>query len=199
MTNKDDKRDNARESSGVLTIRLDPKVRYQIELAARLYRSTLSNVMERYIREGLKEATIHPRITVKPKNQSGVSLNSIIDELWDLDPKVRTVKLAIFAPELLNYEEAKIWQVITNIPALWSLKVKKNEFGAVLPPYDLEMLDVELIELHWNLLEKIASDKFSLQDARIKFKEIAIELNRNRKTAPDPAYCWGARDVKRIK
>src|ERR1700682_2861460 len=104
------KRGSRSRSGGKLTrseaigVRLDPKLKYLAEIAARHQRRTLSSFIEWAIEESLH----HCRL-------SGTSMANIADEasqLWDVDESDRFVRLAFNHPELLNYEEQRLWKLI---------------------------------------------------------------------------------------
>ena len=86
--------------SEVVTIRLDPKLRYLAELAARKQRRTLSSFIEWAIAQSLSE--------VEFTQNSSVADNAIA--LWDVDECDRFVKLALRDESLLNYEEQVLWK-----------------------------------------------------------------------------------------
>lgn len=70
-----------------LTIRIEPRARYGLELLARKQRRTLSSVIEWAILGGI--------------SNDGIDLQS----LWDVDEAERLKKLVERHPELINYDE----------------------------------------------------------------------------------------------
>jgi hypothetical protein len=86
--------------SEVVTIRLDPKLRYLAELAARKQRRTLSSFVEWAIEQSLSE--------VEFTENSSVADNAMA--LWDVDECDRFVKLALRDESLLNYDEQVLWK-----------------------------------------------------------------------------------------
>jgi hypothetical protein len=100
--------------SETVTVRLDPKLRYLAELAARKQRRTLSSFIEWAIEQSLKDVQIQ---NVRKGESS--NLHDVSDALWDVGPAERLVRLALKCPEFLNYKEQRIWKLVDEWPALW--------------------------------------------------------------------------------
>jgi predicted transcriptional regulator len=97
--------------SETVTVRLDPKLRYLADLAARKQRRTLSSYIEWAIEDSLGRTNLYP-----------VGDTSIADEasaLWDVDEADRFAKLALRHPELLTHEEQVRWKLIRENGAVW--------------------------------------------------------------------------------
>ena len=100
--------------SEVVTVRLDQKLRYLADLAARKQRRTLSSFIEWAIERALAEVKLSGTSTVEEEARA----------LWDIDESDRFVKLAFFDESLLTYDEQVIWKIIQE----WeSLGFSKNE------------------------------------------------------------------------
>jgi len=89
-----------------VTIRLDPKLRYLTELAARRQRRTVSSFIEWAIEHALPAV----RLEEGPPEVTDLDLASVI--LWDPDEADRLAKLALYYPGLLTYEEEVLWKLI---------------------------------------------------------------------------------------
>ena len=103
--------------STTLTVRLDPKLRYLADLAARKQRRTLSSFSEWAIQEALREV----QLSDSPATDAAKSVNVLdeADQLWDVDEADRFAKLAFRYPELLNHEEQVLWKLIRELPLFW--------------------------------------------------------------------------------
>jgi hypothetical protein len=102
--------------SEVITIRLDPRLKYLAELAARRQRRPLSSYVEWAIESSLGQ--------VRPSygNDSGfdqISLADAASALWDVDEADRFAKLALRYPELLTHEEQIVWKLIRECGYVW--------------------------------------------------------------------------------
>lgn len=100
--------------SEVVTVRLDPKLRYMAELAARKQRRTLSSFIEWSIEQSLKEVLV-----VNASKGERSNLAEMAESLWDVSSPKRLVKLAQKCPELLNYKEERIWRLVDEWKALF--------------------------------------------------------------------------------
>ncbi|MDT3708292.1 MAG: hypothetical protein ROZ09_15850 [Thiobacillus sp.] len=94
----------------VFAMRLDPKLKYLAEIAARKQRRSLANFIEWAVEQALGKVMLG----------DGQGGRSVIDEaarLWDLEPSDRFLKLAENFPDLMTYEEQLIWKAIHQIRA----------------------------------------------------------------------------------
>lgn len=98
--------------SETVTVRLDPKLRYLAELAARLHRRTLSSYVEWSIEASLSNNVL----TTDPH---GPSIKDEAENLWDVDEADRFAKLALRYPHLLTHEEQVLWKFIREAYPLW--------------------------------------------------------------------------------
>jgi hypothetical protein len=96
--------------SETVTVRLDPRLRYLAELAARKQRRTLSSFIEWTIEEIL--GTVYMSDDV-------LTLASQASLLWDVDEADRFAKLALTYPDLLLHEEQVLWKLIRENGHLW--------------------------------------------------------------------------------
>ena len=99
--------------SETVTVRLDPKLRYLAELAARLHRRTLSSYIEWSIKEALDSEAL--------RNDEGIrhTIGTEAEYLWDVDDADRFAKLALRYPHLLTHEEQVRWKLIRENGYLW--------------------------------------------------------------------------------
>lgn len=100
--------------SETVTVRLDPKLRYLAELAARLHRRTLSSYVEWAIEASLDSTVLKPDF-----NGQGASIKDDAEYLWDVDDADRFAKLALRYPHLLSHEEQVRWKLIRENGAVW--------------------------------------------------------------------------------
>src|SRR5262245_48553034 len=83
--------------TATVTLRLDPRLRYLTELAARKQRRTVSSFVE----WSIEQALVH---VILDENKN-VTVPAASVELWDPEEADRFVKLALSYPQLLTYEE----------------------------------------------------------------------------------------------
>lgn len=99
--------------SEITTVRLDPKLKYLAELAARKQRRTLSSFIEWSIEESLR------RFPIQEGDGWDQSFMAEAEKLWDVDEADRLAKLALNYPELLTHEEQLIWKLVKENGFVW--------------------------------------------------------------------------------
>ena len=92
----------------MVTIRLDPRLRYLTDLAARSQHRTTSGFIEWAINNALSDVSIYSESDNEP------SLADIGNYLWDVDESDRFLKLAIGFPALLTHDEQVMWKLATR-------------------------------------------------------------------------------------
>tara|TARA_R110002073_G_scaffold233374_2_gene394595 strand:+ start:649 stop:1149 length:501 start_codon:yes stop_codon:yes gene_type:complete len=103
MTEKKRKSKSGALRTEVFAMRLDPKLKYLAEIAARKQRRSLANFIEWTIENALEAVLL---------NNSGISVSSESTRLWALSEADRLIKLATYYPDLMTYDEQLIWRVI---------------------------------------------------------------------------------------
>jgi len=84
-----------------VTVRLDERLRYLAELAARKQRRTTSSFVEWAIQDSLERTVLKPASAHEPAQ----TVASEASTLWDVDASGRFLKLAAYFPELLTHAE----------------------------------------------------------------------------------------------
>lgn len=105
----------SKRKSEVVTVRLDPKLKYLAELAARRQRRTLSSFIEWAVEDSLNR--LHPAYDTRGDGESTFADKA--SALWDVDEADRFAKLALNYPELLDHEEQRIWKLVRENGLLW--------------------------------------------------------------------------------
>lgn len=106
--------------SETVTVRLDPKLRYLAELAARKHRRTVSSYVEWAVEESLLRVYLREeRNNGTGDSQQPTSIGAMADSLWDIDEADRLAKLAMQFPELLTHEEQVLWKLVRENGRLW--------------------------------------------------------------------------------
>ncbi len=112
--------------SETVTVRLDPRLRYMAELAARKHRRTLSSFIEWAVEESINRTIIY-----EGSGQKGDESRTFAEEadrLWDVDEVERLARLAILRPELLTYDEQKVWKIIKDCFILTPAQKNAREY-----------------------------------------------------------------------
>lgn len=97
----------------IVQVRLDPKLRFAAELAARKHRRTLSAFIEWAVNESVKKVVIH-------EDENGVQTTiDALEQVWDVDKADRFIKLCQHLPHLLTHEEEVLWKLIRENSYRW--------------------------------------------------------------------------------
>ncbi|MDW0360803.1 hypothetical protein Q8G38_15935 [Halomonas venusta] len=166
-----EKKPKPRASSSVnVSLRLDPKTKYLIDLLAREQKRTITGVVE----WALERAAENERFDLS-RGYDGPSFRDMIDELWSTDEAMRLIALALNKASLLDYEEMRIWETIKASPDLWLLPSMGQ-------PVSLkkEFIDCPMLQEHWEqLLEHVQKHRharsikaFSLVEQGVSKEEI---------------------------
>jgi len=99
--------------SETVTVRLDPKLNYLCELAARAQRRTKSSFIEWAIDYALGF------VEVPNPTPTGKTIALAANELWDVDESDRLAQLAFYAPVLMTHDEQLTWRLVETNGLLW--------------------------------------------------------------------------------
>lgn len=135
--------------SEVVTVRLDPKLKYLAELAARRQRRPLSSYIEWAIEESL--GAIHPSYDDTSCDQP--TFADVALSLWDVDEADRFANLAFKYPELLTHDEQLLWKRIREEGQLWRGRYEGSNKQW---RWDVKekALRMECLRLNWNALKE---------------------------------------------
>ena len=114
--------------SETVTVRLDPKLNYLCELAARAQRRTKSSFIEWAVAESLG-SVILPDVQEQTNldDYRNVTLKERASQLWQVDEADRVIALALHAPGLLNHEEQMIWRIVRECGLIWRGNYNKSD------------------------------------------------------------------------
>lgn len=179
------KKEPRKESGGKLTrsetvtVRLDPKLRYLADLAARKQRRTLSSFIEWAIEDSLGRVELVHRWDYG--NEHILTIKDETETLWDVDEADRLCKLAVAYPDLLTHEEQRLWKLAKELSfAIVDEKAEKT-WGLFIEGKPIE----QAIRILWPYLWKHIDDEISYQElVQLMQKEIQpISHWENKQTA----------------
>jgi hypothetical protein len=149
--------------SETVTVRLDPKLNYLCELAARSQRRTKSSFIEWAIAHSLGYVALPEVTTVSDSfTERDVMLNEKASYLWHVDEPDRLVALALIAPALMTHEEQLIWKVVRENGYLWRGHYDTNDEWTWTIA-DTKLLRERLRE-KWEILKAVALGERSRDD-----------------------------------
>ncbi len=138
-----------------VTVRLDPKLRYIAEIAARVQRRTLSSYIEAALMEALVHESIRPEWLKSGLEVSAHTVGTEADYLWDVDEADRFVKLALRYPNLLTHDEQMLWKLIRESAFLWRVRGKGASENDGQP--SMSTLKLDQLRQHWEALKAVAA------------------------------------------
>lgn len=103
--------------SETVTVRLDPQLRYLIELAARKQRRTVSSFIEWALEQSLDRVELYHGTGYN--GDTSTTLADVASNLWDVDDADRFAKLAFSYPDMLNHHEQILWKLICESSFFW--------------------------------------------------------------------------------
>jgi hypothetical protein len=120
-----------KDKSASITVRLDPKLKYGLEILARKQYRNLSSLVEWALNKALNDPN------------DGLPF---LNEIWDFDETDRFINLANHSPELLTFDEQKLWRL---------LKDYCEEYSYQRGSY----IDIEKARTNWKILLDVAEGK----------------------------------------
>ncbi|CAI2719366.1 hypothetical protein [Nitrospina watsonii] len=161
------KQSSKKKTSRTETIgfRLDPKLRFAAELAARKQRRSLSSFIEWAVEEATKKVVLEYRessnLDEPPRAETAFDT---IKTVWDVDEADRFAKLAMTYPELLTHDEEVLWKLICQNGFLWKGKYVENSARGV-REWTWNVLPTSLIYVrlrdNWEVFKQVASGEKS--------------------------------------
>jgi hypothetical protein len=149
------KSSDSKRKSEVVTVRLDPKLKYVAELAARRQRRTLSSYIEWAIEDSLSR--VHPAYEVHGEMEPTFADKA--SSLWDVDEPDRFAKLALNYPDLLDHEQQRIWKLVRECGLLWRGGYNRGPDKEWNWDVNEESLIWERLRNHWETFRQIARGK----------------------------------------
>jgi RNAse (barnase) inhibitor barstar len=100
--------------SDVITVRLNPKLKYGLELLSRKQHRNISSLVTWAIEQAIND----PQDGLHKKMSKGLKIaepKQMLDVLWDVDPADQLVKIATHWPELMTYDEEKLIKAFKEV------------------------------------------------------------------------------------
>lgn len=135
-----------------VSIRLDPRLNYLSELAARSQRRTKSSFIESMLAEQIQILVINKWREVSYGEP--VTFGSAADTLWHVRDSQRLVSLGLIAPELMTFEEQHVWALIEETGYFWRGRWEKDNWKYSV---SLETIIRERVDEYWDEILAIAA------------------------------------------
>lgn len=138
-----------RARSEVVTVRLDPKLRFAADLAARKQRRTLSSFVEWAIEDALGRYSV-----AQDPFGSDLTALDVANSTWDVDESDRFAALALTCPELLTHDEQVLWKLVRENGWVWR---GSYQDGVWTWKVRLEKLRLGELRKHWETFCQVAA------------------------------------------
>ncbi|WP_323154861.1 hypothetical protein [Pseudomonas alvandae] len=140
MATKTSKRAGETSTTVSVGIRIDPKIKFALDIMGRLQKRSLTAVIEWAISNAIADQKIDT------PGKAGASLADVIDQVWSTDESTRFVKLCFDMPQALTYDELRIWETIKASSFFWIT----DEAGCY--ETDRASLSLEFLRMAWDSL-----------------------------------------------
>lgn len=141
--------------SETVSVRLDPKLNYLCELAARAQRRSKSSFVEWAIENSLANVIVPG--TAESFADDNRSIAALAEQLWDTDEPDRLVLLAFNAPSLMTHEEQVIWKLVRENGFLWKGSYENKPEGQWIWRVQPIFLNKERLRDHWEAFVDVAT------------------------------------------
>jgi hypothetical protein len=139
--------------SVTVTVRMDPKMRYLTELAARSQRRTVSSFIEWAIEQSFSDVNLID----SDFHMFGEScvLSEVTDKLWNVHESSRFINLVFIAPGLLTHREQIIWQLLRDSGVMESAYMD-DDIPATIDWKHVKEFIHPAVRKHWDEFSEVA-------------------------------------------
>lgn len=155
-----------------VSLRIDPRIKYGIDLAARVQKRTVTGVVEWAVERALSDVKMPVDFTVVGRQGKPVLpepqsvLDAVIERLWSPDEATRLMRLAFECPSLLTFEEGLIWESIRLSPPFWRFTPR---VVAEASPWKNARLEV--VSKYWDtLVERVRAEGI----VQVSFEDVGL-------------------------
>jgi predicted transcriptional regulator len=92
-------------------IRIDPKIKFALDLMGRMQKRSLTAVIEWAISNAIAQQQFR---------SPDETFADAIEKVWSTDESTRFVQQALYMPETLTYDELRIWETIKESIDFWA-------------------------------------------------------------------------------
>ncbi len=153
---KEEKRSKKKKRTETVGFRLEPKLRFAAELAARKQRRSLSSFIEWAVEEATKNVTLGNNQRTGDKQTAYDAMQTV----WDVDKADRFIRLSSSFSNLLTHDEEVLAKLITS--SAWFWKGKYNDEGKWTWETDPDRkLIYDRLRENWEMLVKVSKGELS--------------------------------------
>lgn len=135
MATKTTKKKGETATTVSVGIRIDPKVKFALDIMGREQKRSLTAVIEWAIGNAISQQTFSGGLE---------SFADLIEKTWSTDEPTRLVNMGFYMPAILTYDELRTWETIKMTEYFWSFKEC---------PVTPEYLTLRAVRNSWNSLK----------------------------------------------
>lgn len=142
MVTKTTKKKGETSTTVSVGIRIDPKIKFALDIMGRLQKRSLTAVIEWAISNAIAQETVGPHAE---------SMADVISNVWSTDESTRFVLQCFHLPQSLTYDELRVWETIRSSAEFWSRGSSVKTVNTI---------DLVMLREHWSeLLEHVEENK----------------------------------------
>lgn len=112
MATKTTKRKGETSTTVSVGIRIDPKIKFALDMMGREQKRSLTAVIEWAISNAIAQ---------QHTGSFDETFSELIDKIWSTDESTRFVNMAFYMPQALTYDELRIWETIKASSFFWDI------------------------------------------------------------------------------
>lgn len=112
MATKTSKRAGETSTTVSVGIRIDPKIKFALDMMGRLQKRSLTAVIEWAIANAMNQQAID-------SSKGAIKITEAIDAIWSTDEATRFINMCFEVPAMLTYDELRLWDTIKLSKLFW--------------------------------------------------------------------------------
>lgn len=135
MATKPTKKKGETSTTVSVGIRIDPKIKFALDIMGREQKRSLTAVIEWAIGNAISQQ-------MAPGTDE--TFAALIDKVWSTDEPTRLANMAFYMPSVLTYDELRIWETVKLTPYYWTFPD-----APTIPEY----FNLGALRSHWDALK----------------------------------------------
>lgn len=137
MATKTSKRVGETSTTVSVGIRIDPKIKFALDMMGRLQKRSLTAVIEWAISNAMSQQAID-------SSQGVTKITEAIDTIWSTDEATRFINMCFEVPTMLTYDELRLWDTIKLSKIFWTTGCATSY---------RDHLNEGMLRLNWSILK----------------------------------------------
>lgn len=111
MATKPTKKKGETATTVSVGIRIDPKIKFALDIMGRIQKRSLTAVVEWAIANAISQQ--------KVGGQHNQQMSDALDQIWSTDEATRFINMCFVLPDALSYDELRLWETIKASSLFW--------------------------------------------------------------------------------